>query len=242
MAISPRIVLIEPAFSGNVGSVARAMDNMDIQELRLVNPCDYTNSEARQMASKSQLILWQAQTYSSLSEAVADCHIVVGFTARLRKYQSSISSVWELHTTMEQWDSSHTVAFVFGRERIGLTNEEMNVCNCWMTIPTFGNSFSLNLAQAVMVVLYEYSKHRYTWQVPKKNRQWATSHNIEGLKKHFFEVLHHIGYIRGEMEPAMRSRFAELFARVRLLKNEAQMIRGFFHRIELRLGVSKKRQ
>ena len=228
------VVLVGPTQSENVGSVARAMNNMGVDDLRLVDPCDYQNLPARQMAANSQEILANATVFPSLAEAVRDRQLIIGTTARIRDRNARISELRAIHELVPGEECE--IALVFGRESSGLTNAALCLCNAWIHIPTFGKSSSLNLAQAVMVTLYELSK---LYEMP--SRPWgkqtpkAKSNDIEGLKHHLFQVLEQIHFLKKNQEETIWRSFSDLIGRAQLTEIDVRLMRGFFHKIEVTL-------
>jgi TrmH family RNA methyltransferase len=234
------IVLVEPTEPGNVGSVARAMDNMGIQDLRLVRPCEYFHPEARMFAMNARYLLRQAKAFETLEEAVKDCHLIVGTTARQRERIKSLTSLHKLPELFAEHKPGLNIAFVFGTEKSGLNNQDMSYCNEWISIPTFGKSSSLNLAQAVLVVLYELSKliHGEDALIPREIVP-APSGQIEAMKSHFFRILEKIGFLRHTSSDVLWVSFSDLIGRAKPDERDVQMIRGFFNKIEVSLRRGK---
>lgn len=230
------VVLVEPTQPGNIGSTARAMDNFGVTDLRLVNPCEVDHPEARAFSTNARYLLYEAKQYISLKEAVEDCHLVIGTSARFRDKIHTPTSLIHLPDVLKGFSGNHTVAIVFGRERSGLTNEEMSCCNDWLYIPTFGKSSSFNLAQAVVILLYEFSKYfdaKDTFEVRDFNP--ATSKQVEGMKEHFFKVLEDIRFIRHGARNSIWNSFACLIGRAKPDERDVKMMRGFFSQIEISL-------
>ncbi|MDT8447597.1 MAG: RNA methyltransferase [bacterium] len=236
-----RVVLVEPAFGGNLGSTARAMTNLGVTDLRLIggraNP---ESSDAKRMAVGGLEVLQAAQYHDYLAEAVADCALVVGTTARPRKHLGVSSSLWDLGPIAEASAQGGPVALVFGRERFGLTNDELALCSHQITIPTFSDYSSLNLAQAVLLVLYECSKE--FGQIAPQAPERAKAQELEGLKQHLFEFMQAIGYLKTQkMRDTLWQSFSDLIARAALGPRDVAMIRGLFNRTLLQLGKKKDR-
>lgn len=235
------VVLVEPEHAGNVGAAARAMNNMGFTEMRLVNPCDLrrnTHNGADALAAHSEFILNSAAVYPSLRDAVADKQLIVCLTARIRAEHQSPVSIWNLHNYLKKFEGQ-SIAFVFGRESTGLTNAEADLCNVWMTIPTFGINSSLNLAQAVMTVLYEASRYFYAddgkrliEENTKSNSNAAKSFEIENLKTHLFVLLEKIGYLKQNNRATKWSLFSDVLATKALTSKEVNMLRGVLSRVE----------
>jgi len=148
------VVLVEPQNPGNIGMVCRAMMNTGLDELRLVNPCQYLHPEAHKFAVSAKDLLGRARVFSSLREALADTHHSVATTRRLGKYRREIFTPPEIVQKVLPDLGVHRVALVFGREDNGLTTEEVSLCRWHATIPTAGEYGSLNLSQAVLIFCY----------------------------------------------------------------------------------------
>jgi tRNA (cytidine32/uridine32-2'-O)-methyltransferase len=155
MLDSIRIVLVETSNAGNIGATARAMKNMGLKHLVLVNPVDYLNGETIARASGASEILTQARRVASLSEALEGVGLVYGASARLRKSRWPQATAKDFAQDFLAHAQSISVALVFGREDSGLTNEEMDQCHKLVHIPSNPDFSSLNLSQAVQVLSYE---------------------------------------------------------------------------------------
>ena len=151
-----RIVLVGPKFEGNIGAVARSMANFDIDELYLVNPCEIGDDSYRRAKHGSD-ILDRAVTVSSLDEAVKDCFLVVGTSGIItkgdRNYTRVPVSAREFALQCRGYDEK--IALLFGREDIGLLQEELNKCDLLITVPTSDTYPILNLSHAATLVMYE---------------------------------------------------------------------------------------
>lgn len=234
------VVLVEPTQSGNIGSTARAMDNMGITDFRLVNPCHHFNADARMFAMNARYLLHEAKIYKTMEEAVADRHLIIGTTARERDKIKKLSSIHSLETTLGSCTNDSKIALIFGPEQSGLRNEHMNLCNEWIYIPTFGKSSSLNLSQAVLVVLYELS--RLYSQEPVQTETAidpASSASIEGMKNHLFEILETTDYLHRSSKENVWSSFSDIIGRAKPDERDVRMIRGFFNRIQVTLNKKK---
>jgi TrmH family RNA methyltransferase len=151
-----RIVLVGPLYGGNVGSVCRAMANMGLRDLVLVSPSEQLDlDEARMMAVAADGILASRREVATLDEAVGDCGLVMGTTARAGLYRAHCRTPREWAPLIVQAVATGKVALVFGRENSGLTNEELAICTNLIQIPSSPDYPSLNLAQSVMVCCYE---------------------------------------------------------------------------------------
>lgn len=151
-----RIVLVEPLFGGNIGSVCRAMNNNDITDLAIVNPRPTTDwDDARKLACNAKAQLEARKEFSTLAEALADCTLVAGTSARTGFYRDTAYTPRELAPVALESAKDHKIALVFGREDKGLTNEELALCTHIIQIPSSERYTSLNLSHAVMVCCYE---------------------------------------------------------------------------------------
>ncbi len=164
----PVIVLVEPQLGENIGAAARAMANFGLGQLRLVKPREsWPNPEARKMASGADRVLESATLYATLQEAVADCTLVFAATARAHDQAKPVVGADEAaDLAMECVRGGETVAIVFGRERNGLENDEVGLADRILTLPVNPAFASLNLAQAVAVVAYEWSKRASRGALP----------------------------------------------------------------------------
>jgi len=150
------VVLVEPKNPGNIGSVARAMKNMGLSDLRLVNPVSFRdNEEQRKMAYRSSEIIAAAREYSSLPDALADCSLVLLTTSKRGKWRRDYLEPREAAALIAERIDLDRVAIVFGREDKGVTINESQSANYCVTIPAAVSYPSLNLSQAVMVMVYE---------------------------------------------------------------------------------------
>ena len=237
---SARVVLVETSKSKNIGSVARAMNNLGFDHLCLVNCADHLDEKSRALASNSNNILEKATSYSSLKDAIADCNDVYALSARERRFHQTIYSSYDLHK-LEITDSDKT-AFGFGRESSGLTNEEISICNRRLKIPTYGTSGSLNLAQAVMVTLYEFrksieneitplEKKNEEKKIKKKKIEKATSGDLEGMKNHLYQLLDDLAYRNEERDRFIQVSISDMVHRANLSAKDVRILRGFLMRI-----------
>src|SRR3990167_10006155 len=150
-----RIVLVNTSHPGNIGSVARAMKTMGLEQLYLVSPHHFPDNKAVEMASGAGDILEKAAVVASLDEAIADCALVVGTSARLRKLPWPLLMPRALAQHIQQQFPGSQIAIVFGREQTGLTNNELQRCQLCVQVPANPIYSSLNIAAAVQVIAYE---------------------------------------------------------------------------------------
>jgi len=171
-------ILVEPAMPGNIGSSARAIKTMGFNSLRLVNPCDHQDKEAKIFAHGSGDILMRSKIFSSLQEAIEDIDFVIGTTSKVRSIREDYIECHHLPGLIQaKGNTIHSVGLVFGREESGLTNAELNFCDLTTTIPMANNYPSLNLAQAVMIYAYILSG------MEKEDVKMDIDIDVQGLKE-----------------------------------------------------------
>lgn len=222
-----RIVLVEPLYQGNVGSVTRAMKNFGFSDLVLVNPCKL-EGEARAMSSHARDLLESARKVSSLEEAIDDRSIVIGTTG-------IAGSRFDLHLRVPGYSPSEMkerlqgmsgkVAILFGREDNGFTKEELKQCDMIMTIPTSEVYPVMNLSHAVAVVLYELS------EVKGGDTPVADPFDIGLLYDHLSELLVDIDYPEHKREKT-ELMLRRIFGRACLLPREVQTLRGIIRKVQ----------
>jgi tRNA (cytidine32/uridine32-2'-O)-methyltransferase len=225
-----KVVLVETSHPGNIGAVARAMKNMGMDQLRLVSPKYFPHADATARASGADDVLRQAQIFHSLPEAIADCQIVLGASARDR----TIS--WPSLTARqcaEKWGgtrSQETIALVFGRENSGLNNAELDSCQFLLRIPCNAEYSSLNLAAAVQVVCYELfvsSGQKYLSTIGDQGEEpLATAEQMEGFYMHLHQTMADIGFLHPERSKSIMRRLRRVFNRCHLDTKELDILRG----------------
>jgi len=206
------IILVEPESPGNIGSVARAMKNMGLSKLRLINPCDTNTKELRMLAHRSKDIVRNAEHFTSLKSALADINVSVGTTMRRRSVKFPNYTPEDISDIVNQLDDKAKTAFVFGRERTGLYTEELNLCQYHSTIPTATMNPAINLAQSVMI--YCYTLFRYSRAQNRTVHYKPASHEaIEKLYDHLSEALHRVNFKPRDDMQTFISRFRRLLGR-----------------------------
>jgi tRNA/rRNA methyltransferase len=224
MNAKPAIVLVSPKGPDNIGSVARAMKNFGLSDLRIVAPrCNLL--DAQKMAVHAFELIEQAGIYNSLLEAVGQLEFVVGTTARERKDYTQIVTPREV---APKFLSPVSSAVVFGREEHGLFNDELDLCHALISIPTEGEYPVLNLAQAVQVIVYELLLAR---QIPvvetlHPREQLAPRHALEGMYAHLLEFMLEVGYTNNDRQDHALRRFRSIFNRADLNNHDVAFIRG----------------
>jgi len=220
-----RIVLCRPSHPGNIGAAARAMKAMGLSDLRLVAPERYPAPEAEWMATNAGDVLRQARVHSSLHDAIKDCVAAFALSARPREWSPQVLDVRQ--AAARAVELKDQIAFVFGNEMAGLTNEEMFACQFLVHIPTSSEFSSLNLAQAVQVVAYEIFVAGGTGVAPGRTEKLATVEDIEGLYAHLEEAALDSEFLVPGSGSRLRSRWRRLFSRVPALeREEVNILRG----------------
>lgn len=226
-----RIVLVNTSHPGNIGGVARAMKNMGLSRLYLVEPRQYPHEQAEWRAASAADVLEGAVVTESLEEAIADCQFVVGTSARGRRIPWPLLDPRQCAERMSVASDSEQVAVLFGREDRGLTNDELKVCNLHLNIPTSADYSSLNLAMAVQVVCYELRMLLDAPSLPQsEDAEWdtpfSTRENMERFYTHLEETLVDIEFLDPAAPRQLMSRLRRLYSRVRLDEMELNILRG----------------
>jgi tRNA (cytidine32/uridine32-2'-O)-methyltransferase len=236
-----KIVLVETSHPGNIGAVARAMKNMAMVNLCLVNPKIFPSAEATARAAGSDDILAQAEVHGSLAEAISDCSVVFATSARLRTISWPEIAPRACADMIMRELSGQKVALVFGRENSGLTNQELDLCHYLLRIPCNHNYSSLNIAAAVQVICYELFVAAHESQDSKAEKQTADAPANKGQMEQFYQHLHEalldIGFIlHPDKSKSIMRRLRRIFNRVQLDAREVDMLRGI-----LRMAQGNKR-
>ncbi|MET0088725.1 MAG: RNA methyltransferase [Candidatus Thiodiazotropha sp.] len=236
-----RIVLVDTSHPGNIGAAARAMKNMCLQRLVLVAPQLYPHEEATSRASGADDILQQAEVVQSLDEALRGCRLVVGTSARARSVNWPVVSPREAAAKVVQESVQGDVALVFGRERSGLSNEELERCTFLVHIPTNEAYSSLNLGAAVQVLSYEvYQTHLSGHEADQDEpRDLATADMLQSFHDHLEQALDDVGFTANKQSEKLLRRLRSLFQRARLDKDEVNILRGIFSAMQGRKSMRR---
>ena len=230
-----RIILVQTTHPGNIGATARAMKNMGLKQLYLVQPRDYPSIVALARASSALDILDDAVVTDTLDEALADCSLVIGTSARQRSMPVPLVDAEECAAMALAARHNNKVALVFGREDSGLTNEELLLCHYHVQIPANEEYSSLNVASAVMVLAYELRKQLVkgsskTVSVPIQEKVWdqrlATNEELQHLLDHMEKVLIDIGFHNPEAPRQLMARLRRMYSRMHLDRMEVSILRG----------------
>lgn len=234
-----RIVLVNTTHPGNIGAVARAMKNMGLSDLCLVAPKRFPDPEADARASGATDLLEAARVVESLEEALADCQLAVGTSARERHIPWPLINPRELGGIAAALPSTERMAIVFGREDRGLTNDELHLCHHHVHIPTNPDFSSLNVAAAVQVVAYELRMalvEQVAAAAPNWGTRWdielASHRELELMFEHLEQTLVGIEFLDPENPRQLMTRMRRLFMRAVPDKVEVNVMRGFLRCVD----------
>jgi tRNA (cytidine32/uridine32-2'-O)-methyltransferase len=238
-----RIVLVEPSHPGNIGGAARAMKTMGFGDLALVRPKRFPDPQAEWRAAGAMDVLDAARVCDDLDEAIGDCGLVVGTSARERRIPLPLDTAAEFAERIAVAGvGGKPVAVLFGREVSGLTNEELERCNRRLVIPAHPDYRSLNLAMAVQVVCYEL--HRAVAAAPDAPAAWdrdlASAKEVAALYRHLEQVLRRIGFEDPKAPRRTMTRLRRLFGRIAMDETEVAILRGVLSHIEQTTTAEKR--
>ena len=237
--MAPVIVLVRPQLGQNIGKSARAMLNFGLNELRLVSPRDgWPNPDSGPSASGADAVLEQAKVFATAQEAVADCSAVYAATVRRRDLVMPVIGPEEMAATISA--SSERSAILFGPERSGLETEEVALASAIVTVPINPEFASLNLAQAVILFAYEWSKQSALSQPPAKDLEAPASHGeLEGLIGQLDAELVTKGYFHpASRTQATRNTIRTIFTKTGWSSREVKAVRGIIRAL---VGPSRDR-
>lgn len=233
-----RFVLINTSHAGNIGAAARAMKVMGLDGLHLVQPTDYPSAEATARASGADDVLFNAAVHDNLTQAIAPSTLVLGTSARNRGMDIPVIDLAEAVEHMLAAAATGSVALLFGKERYGMTNEEMQKCHYLVKFPANPEYSSLNLAAAVQVAAYEIRKQALTLvdepassdpEMPPE--QYVDAGRMDSFYGHLFAVMHEVDFMDGQNRKSLAEKLHMLFNRLRIEKHEMDILRGFLSAI-----------
>ena len=232
--MSIRIVLVGTTHPGNIGAVARAMKNMGLSDLALVKPKYFPHEEATARASGASDVLDAARVVDTLEEALTDCVYVAGASARSRTINWPSMGPRDCAERMIRESGHGKVAAVFGPEKSGLQNEDLDLCHTLLTIPTNPGFSSLNLAMAVQVLTYELRVASMLDPGPvfEVEAPPATGEEMEHFYTHLETVLTDIEFLDPDNPRHLMRRLRRLFIRARPDKNEVNILRGILTAVD----------
>lgn len=229
----PVIVLVEPQLGENIGMVARAMANFGLSELRLVNPRDgWPSEKARAAASRADHVIDGARVFDTLAEAVTDLNFIYATTARERDGFKTVRGPVEAARDLRvRHGGGERIAILFGRERFGLSNEEVSLADEIVTFPVNPAFASLNIAQAVLLMSYEWMKSGLERETDTRFRapemEPAPKTDLQGLIDHLEEALETRGYFRPpERRDIMSYNLRAVLTRPGFSAAEVKLLRG----------------
>lgn len=230
-----RIVLVETSHTGNMGSTARAMKTMGLTNLYLVNPLVKPDSQAISLSAGASDVIGNATIVDTFDQAIADCGLVIGTSARARSLQWPLLNPRECGERSVLESAQSPVAIVFGRERVGLTNEELQKCHYHVVIPANPEYSSLNLAMAVQLIAYEIRVAHLADQeqhLPSVEQHYPLAQDLERFYLHLEQTLSATGFIRAQHPGQIMSRLRRLFTRARPEEQELNILRGILSSID----------
>ena len=240
-----RVVLINTTHPGNIGATARAMKVMGMENLHLVTPKSFPHADATALASGADDLLQCARMHDSLDGALTGCGLVLGTSARLRSLAMPQLDARAAARRALSEAGRHEIALLFGRERYGLTNDEMQRCHSLVHIPANPGYSSLNLAQAVQILCYElrmaalgtdgHELEPLGW-VPVDDVQ------MERFYEHLEQALLDIHFLNPEQPRKLMTRLRRLFNRARPDQNEMNILRGILTAAQETRGKSRKQR
>ena len=236
-----RIVLVNTTHPGNIGGVARAMKNMGLAELYLVQPREYPAPRAVWRAAGARDVLANATIVESVDEAIADCALVVGTSARERRIPWPLLNPRECGEKIYSEAVTHKTALLFGREDRGLTNDELQKCHYHVHIPSNPDYSSLNLATAVQVLAYEIrmaSLADEQGNLPSLS-EWdqppVTAGDLEFFHEHLATTMAELQFYDPENPKQLLTRMRRLFNRVRMDQMEVSILRGLLSAVQRKI-------
>ena len=232
--MSIRIVLVGTTHPGNIGAVARAMKNMGLTDLALVNPKKFPHAKATARASGAVDVLQDATVVDSLQDAILDCIFVAGASARPRSLSWPTMEPRDCAAKLVQHSTDGVVAAVFGPEKSGLSNSDLDYCDTLLTIPTDPDFSSLNLAMAVQVFTYELRLAGIDGTPPhyEHDAPLATADEMEYFYTHLNEVMVRVGFLDEANPRHLMRRLRRLFIRAQVDKNEINILRGILAAVD----------
>lgn len=232
-----RFVLIDTAQPGNIGAAARAIKNMGFGNLVLVAPQIFPSDRAVWRAAGATDVLESARAVDTLDDAIGDCQLVIGTSARERRIPWPIANARDCAEQVLQEPAENQTAILFGREHSGLTNDELQRCHLHLHIPSYEGYSSLNIAAAIQVVAYELRMASLIqrdaatidnpWDEPM-----ASSADVEHLLSHMEQVMSESGFLDPQNPRQTLTRIRRLFTRLRMDSSEVAILRGMLRAIE----------
>ncbi len=238
-----RFVLANTSHPGNIGSAARAIRTMGFHRLSLVAPARYPHIDAHVLAAGADDVLEAAVRFDSLEEAIGDCTLVLGATARLRGVAlEELSPPDAAQRALQAAVEGREVAYVFGNETSGLSNDEIKLCHVAVHIPSDPSYSSLNLAQAVQVLAYELRMAALAGMPSRQGNQDppSTAAELEGFFEHLSATLYDIDFHKGRSDRTIMQRLRRFFLRAAPDQRELRVLRGILADMQRISRISKR--
>jgi len=233
MPAAIRFVLVDTSHPGNIGASARAMKTMGLSSLVLVRPQAHPDPESVARASGAADLLAHARVQATVDEAVADCGLVIGATARLRSARHRVLDAREAAREIVAAAATRPAAVLFGGERNGLSNQELERCHALLRVPADAAYESLNLAQAVQIVAYEI-RLAAARPAPEPAAPPATAKEMAALEAHLDAVMSRVGFMHPGNASQLGPRVWRILARAMPDDAEVRMLRGLLAAIDRR--------
>jgi tRNA/rRNA methyltransferase len=234
------VILVRPKYPENIGSVARAMKNMGLSRLIVINGCSPLHPNAFKLASGAEDILERAEEFPILREAISELGCLVGMTCRGGKDRHPDLTPKALAKKIVPLSQENSIGLAFGSEKEGLTNEELCLCHFYVRIPSMESFPSINLAQAVMVICYEL--FQASKEIPKAPVQLVQAEQLEKMFEHMEKTLIQIGFLDSNHPKSIMRALRRLFGRCQMDEREVQILQGIWSQMdhELRKGNTSK--
>ena len=226
MKLKIKFILFEPTHPGNIGAAARAIKTMGFDKLCLINPIEHPHPEARARSAGALDVLLGAEVFDNLQDAIKGCGLIIGTTARTRRISVPIKNIRETASSIFAEAKQKPVAVIFGPEKSGLINAQVDCCNQLVNIPSIGSYKSLNLAMAVQIVAYELRMASDALPAEIRARNLASNEDIELFYKHLNQVLLETGFLDPKNPKQLMRRLRTLFNRAQMDENEINIMRG----------------
>jgi len=233
------VVLVETQSAGNIGSVARAMKNMGLSQLLLVNLQTALTDEARHLACGADDVLDNAQRAETLPRALATFHLSIGTSSRSVDWLPTVLLPSELAQRLTEFSTDQRVALVFGPERTGLTNQHLQHCQWLTTIPTSPEFDSMNLAHAVAIVAYEI-RRQLSSQLLGRTLERPDLEQVEGLTSDLQRCLDEIGFLNQQNPQQVMFTLRQIISRACLEKRDVSILRGILRQWSWYAGTLKR--
>lgn len=228
-----RIVLVNTSHTGNIGSTARAMKTMGLSDFYLVDPVSPPDGKSSALAAGAGDVLANAKIVDSVAEAVKDCSLIVGTSARSRTLPWPMLTPRECGVQMVQEAKSGPVALVFGRENNGLSNDELQLCHFHVCIPANPEYSSLNLAAAVQTLCYEIRMGFLAQDTyPVVEQEYPLSEDLERFYQHLEQTLTDTGFIVQNHPGVVMTKLRRMVNRARPESQELNILRGILSAID----------